>query len=112
MGRSTSDRCIAIDRFFFTALHNIADAYPIVFQGNGSHRPHSQGYRDFASKWGNIKTLYEICDEKIEKVGEIYQFYLSDYLQFLSYLIDKGEAERQEDEFQETLRKAKSKGRH
>jgi hypothetical protein len=50
--------------------------------------------------------LYEIADEKIEKVGEIYQFYLSDYLQFLSYLIDKQEAERQEDEFQELRRKA------
>jgi hypothetical protein len=107
VGEGTSGGGIANHRFFFTTLHNIADSYPIVFQGNGSHRPHSQGYRDFSQKWGNIKTLYEICDEKIEKVGEIYQFYLSDYLQFLSYLIDKGEAERQEDEFQETLRKAK-----
>ena len=51
-----------------------------------------------------------MCDEKIEKIGEISGLYLSDYLQFLSYLIDKGEAERQEDEFQENLRKAK-KGR-
>ena len=35
---------------------------------------------------------------------------MNDYLQFLSYLIDKGEADRLEDEFQENLRKAK-KGR-
>lgn len=88
-------------------LHNIHDTYPIVFQGKGSNRPHSQGYRDFAQKWGAIKTLYEVCDEKIEKVGEVYQLYLSDYLQFLSYLIDKGEAEREEDTFRENLRKAK-----
>lgn len=41
----------------------------------------------------------------------MYQYYLADYLQFLSYLIDKGEADRQEDEFQELRRKA-TKGRH
>ena len=110
MGEAASGQHIANHRFFYGMLHSIADAYPIVFKGRGSTRPHSQGYRDFAEKWGNIKTLYEIADEKIEKVGEIYQFYLSDYLQFLSYLIDKGEADRKEDEFQETLRKAK-KGR-
>ena len=34
------------------------------------------------------RSLHEVeKNEKIEKVGEIYQFYLSDYLQFLSYLI-------------------------
>ena len=111
MGASANNGCIAVDKFFFLSLHNISDAYPIVFKGNGSHRPHSQGYRDFASKWGNLKTLYEIADEKIEKVGEVYQMYLSDYLQFLSYLIDKGEAERLEDEFQDQLRAAKRKNR-
>ena len=99
------------NRFFFRIIHNIHDTYPTVFQGKGSHRPHSQGYRDFCEKWGAFKTLYEIADEKIEKVGEIYQLYLSDYLQYLSYLIDKGEAEREEDKYQEQLRAAK-KGRH
>lgn len=96
--------------FFFAMLHDISDSYPTVFKNKGSNRPHSQGYRDFAQKWGNLKTLYEICDEKIEKVREVYQEYLNDYLTFLSYLIDKGEAERQEDEFQELRRKA-TKGR-
>lgn len=91
-------------------LHDISNSYPTVFKNKGSNRPHSQGYRDFAQKWGNLKTLYEICDEKIEKVREVYQEYLNDYLTFLSYLIDKGEAERQEDEFQELRRKA-TKGR-
>ena len=74
-------------------------------------KPHSQAYRDFCAKWSNIKTLYEICDEKIDKVGEVYQYYLNDYLQFLSYLIDKGEADRAEDAFQDQLRRAKNKGR-
>ena len=102
---------IADYRFFFKVISNIHESYPIVFKGKGASRPHSQGYRDFAEKWGAIKTLYEVCDEKIEKVGEVYQYYLADYLQFLSYLIDKGEADRAEDEFQELRRKA-TKGRH
>ena len=55
--------------------------------------------------------MYEISDEKIEKVREVYQLYLNDYLTFLSYLIDKQEAEREEDKFQDQLRKMK-KGRH
>ena len=108
MGEAASGQHIATYRFFYGMLHSIADAYPIVFKGRGSTRPHSQGYRDFAEKWSNIKTLYEVCDEKIDKVGEVYQLYLADYLQFLSYLIDKGEAEKKEDEFQEQLRKAKN----
>lgn len=91
-------------------LHNIHDAYPIVFQSKGSNRPHSPEYRNFCEKWGAFKTLYEVANEKIEKVGEIYQLYLSDYLQYLSYLIDKGEAERVEDAWQEARRKA-TKGR-
>lgn len=37
--------------------------------------------------------------------------YLNDYFQYLSYMIEKAEMEEQEDAFQETLRKAKSKHR-
>lgn len=33
--------------------------------------------------------------------------YLSDFFLFLTYLIQKGEMEDEEDQFQETLRKAK-----
>ena len=91
-------------------MGNIKSSYPIVFEGNGGNRPHCKAYRDFAQKWGNIKTLYEISDEKIEKVGKVYQIYLNDYLQYLSYMIEKGQVEEEEDKFQENLRKAK-KGR-
>lgn len=88
-------------------MASIRETYPIVFGGQGATRPHSKIYRDFAQKWGAIKTLYEVCDEKIEKIGEIYQLYLSDYLQYLSFMIEKSEIEREEDKFQENLRKAK-----
>lgn len=88
-------------------MDSIKRTYPIVYDGKGSSKPHSKAYRDFAQKWGSIKTLYEIADEKIEKIGEIYQLYLSDYLQYLSYMIEKNDADREEDAFQEQLRKAK-----
>jgi hypothetical protein len=48
-----------------------------------------------------------MADEKVEKVAEVYQIHLNDFLQYLSYLIDKGEAEKQEMDFQDNLRKAK-----
>ena len=51
-----------------------------------------------------------MCDSKIEKVKEIYQEYLTDYLQFLSYLIDKGEAEEAQEKFDEERRKARKGG--
>lgn len=92
-------------------MANIRESYPIVFSSRGSSKPHSKSYRDFAEKWGVIKTIYEIADEKIEKIEKIYQIYLNDYLQYLSYMIEKSDVDREEDAFQEQLRKAK-KGRH
>ena len=50
-----------------------------------------------------------MADEKIGEVEKIYQIHLNDFLQYLSYLIDKGEAEKQESDFQENLRKARKK---
>lgn len=111
MGEGTSGGGIANHKFFYTMLHNIADSYPIVFSSNGSHRPYAQRYREFSGKWGAIKTLYEICDEKIEKIGEIYQFYLNDYLQYLSFRLEKAQVDEEEDKFQDQLRAAKRKNR-
>ena len=51
-----------------------------------------------------------MADEKIEKIGKVSQIYLTDYLTFLSYMIDKGEADEKEDKYQENLRKLQ-KGR-
>lgn len=51
-----------------------------------------------------------MADEKIEKVAQVKQEYLTDTLLFLTYLIKKGEMEDAEDKFQEQRRKAK-KGR-
>lgn len=53
------------------------------------------------------KTLYEICGERIEKIGETTQMYLTTYLQYLCYLVDKDEAEEEEHKFQEQQRKLK-----
>jgi hypothetical protein len=52
-----------------------------------------------------------LADEKIEKIPQINQTYLTDAFTYLTYLIQKGDMEQAEDEFQENIRKAKSKGR-
>ena len=109
MGEYSSDKDNANYKFFFRTLASIAEEYPVVFNGRGSNKPHSQGYREFSQRWGFIKTLYEICDEKIEKVGEVYQIYLSDFLQYMTYLIDKQQAEDEEERFQQNLRNAKKR---
>lgn len=88
----------------------IRSDYPIVFEGRGSNKPHSAAYRNFCEKWGHVKTLYEIADEKVEKIERIYQLHLNDYLQYLSFMIEKQQVDDEEDKYQENLRKVK-KGR-
>lgn len=96
-------------QFFFATLHEITDSFPSVFKGGGGSRPHSKEYRDFGERWGFQKVLYEMADEEITKVAEIYQIHLNDFLTFLTYRIQKGEMEEVEDKFQQTLRDAKRK---
>ena len=50
-----------------------------------------------------------VADEKIEKVATIYQLYLADYLQFVTFKIDKAHADEDQDKFEEMLRKTKSR---
>lgn len=45
-----------------------------------------------------------MADEKIEKVGEIYQEYLVDALQFISYITERAKVDKEEDKFQEMIR--------
>jgi len=52
-----------------------------------------------------------LADEKITQVAKVNQLYLTDAFTYLTYLIQKGDMEESEDQFQETLRKAKSKHR-
>lgn len=48
-----------------------------------------------------------MANEEITKVAQVKQEYLTDTLTFLTYLIQKGEMEEEEDQFQELRRKAK-----
>lgn len=45
-----------------------------------------------------------MADEKIEKVAEIYQEYLVDALQFISYITERSNVDKEEDKFQEMIR--------
>ena len=88
-------------------LHGVTEAFPSLFSGKRSSKPHSKAYRDFKEKWGFIDSLYQAADEKVEKVGEIYQLYLSDFLQWMTYMNDKAEADKAEWDFHEQREKAK-----
>lgn len=82
------------------------ELFPVVFEGGGSNKPHSAQYREFGQDWGFQKILFELADEKIEKVAEVQQQYLTDTFTFLTYLIKKGQMEEVEDKWQEARRKA------
>ena len=45
-----------------------------------------------------------MADEKIEKVAKIYQEYLVDALQLISYLTERSNVDKEEDKFQEMIR--------
>lgn len=92
-------------------MGNVRETFSYVFSSGGSHKPHSKAIKDLQESWGFQKVVFDLADSKIEKVAEINQQYLTDFLTFLTFLIQKGEADEEEDKFQETLRKAKSKGR-
>ena len=92
---------------FFQLIQSTHDTFPVVFGSGGRTKPHSAEYRQFGESWGFQKTLFELADEKIEKVAQVKQEYLTDTLTFLTYLIAKQEMEESEDQFQELRRKAK-----
>ena len=91
-------------KFFFGVVKHVAASFPIVFSNSGGNKPHCQAYRDFQGKWGFIGTLYQMADEKIEKIAEIYQEYLVDALQLISYMTERAKVDKEEDKFQEMIK--------
>lgn len=45
-----------------------------------------------------------MAGEKIEKVAEIYQEYLVDAFQLISYMTERSNVDKEEDKFQEMIR--------
>lgn len=50
-----------------------------------------------------------MCNEEITKIGEVYQVYIADFLQFLSYVIEKQSADEAQDKFEEERRKSRGR---
>lgn len=48
-----------------------------------------------------------MANEEITKVAEIKQEYLTDFFTFLTFMLEKQKIDREEDEYQEAIRKAK-----
>lgn len=83
--------------FFFKVKSEIYSLYPKVFgntAGQGTGRIVSPVYKRFSEGWGFEKVRYDLCEDRIEKVGEISQIYLTTVLQFMSYMNDKSIAEK------------------
>ena len=87
----------------------IKSTFPSIFEGRGSGKPTCAKYRRFSQTWGWQKTLFEMADEKIEKIAQVAQIYLTTFLNYLAYSIDKGEAEHAQYKFDEQRRKMESK---
>lgn len=88
-------------------MDGIRESFASLYDGKRGSRPHCLVYTEFNRRWGIVKTLYEVCQEDLEKVARVYQCPIMDFLQLLTYLNDKAEAERAEYEYQDQLRKAK-----
>lgn len=88
-------------------MHNISSTYTVVFKSGRSTKPRTAEYTEFKEKWGFIDTLYQAADAQGKKVEEIYQDYLSDFLQYLSWCIEKNKAEEAQEKYDEQLRQAK-----
>ena len=52
---------------------------------------------------------YELAGEEIAKIAEVNQVHLTDAFTFITYQIQKADADDAEDEFQKTLKKAKKR---
>lgn len=93
-------------------MGSIVEQYPVVFgEAKRPYKPHSEAIKDFQRKWNWQKTLYELANEEIEKVGKVSQMYLTTVLQYISYLTDKSIAEELEDEFQDRIRQQKQQAK-
>ena len=88
-------------------MANVASSYPTVFGGGGRTKQHSAAYREFGETWSYQKIIYEMADEKITQIPQVYETYLNDAMAFLTYLIKKQEMEDEEEKFQDTLRQMK-----
>lgn len=53
------------------------------------------------------KICFEAAGENPLEAVKIKQMYLTDFMVWLSYMIEKGEAEEEDEKFLENLRKAK-----
>ena len=90
-------------------MRTVRDTFEAVYNGGGSHRPHSAEYRQFGQDWGMEKVIFELAGEKLEKVAQVKQEYLTDAFTFLTYLIKKGIMEEKEEKYQQMIRNSKKR---
>ena len=82
-----------------------ADEYPSVYSNAASRKIHSAEYREFRTSWALQAALFEMADEKPSEIERLRQGYLSDFMQMLTFKIQRAHADEVEDQFQENRRK-------
>lgn len=103
-------KALVLLNFFFKVKAELYSLFPKVFgEQQGSNRIISPVYKKFSEGWGWQHILYSLCENKIEKIGEVAQMYLTTVLMFMSYQSDRAVAERAQNELDETIRKQKKK---
>ena len=88
-------------------MASVQKEFPALYTNRGTTKQHSKEYREFNKRWGYQKTLFDLAGESLAQVSAIQQQYLTTTLFWLTYLIDKGEVDEKEEQFQDNLRKIK-----
>ena len=96
---------IHTDQFFFIQKERIRSDFEPLFDGNGSSRPVSKGYKDFCNKWGWYKTIADLAEDKIHLFDTITRKTVGEVFGFLLYKIDKSHAEEDQYKFERQMKR-------
>ena len=94
-----------IARFFFVQKEKIRGDFAPLFNGGGSGKPVSKGYKDFCNKWGWYKTIADLAEDKIYLFDQITEKAVVEVFGFLLYRIDKARAEDEQYKFEKQIRR-------
>jgi hypothetical protein len=76
-----------------------------LFDGNGSGRAISKGYRDYCNKWGWYKTISDLAEDKVYLFDEITQKRVVEVFGFLLYRTDKSRADEEQYKFEKQIKR-------
>ncbi|NDW10053.1 hypothetical protein [Dysgonomonas sp. 520] len=103
----TMDKLFPLFNFFFALKRKIQSDYEPLFNGGGTSKPTSPTYRDFSKKWGWYKVVAQLANHDIQQMDNIFTLGVIEVFNFLSFQVDKQNAEEANKKFLEQLRNNK-----